>query len=109
MSMTITVSEEMVRRLNDLSMAQTDDVETSLQRLVIAEYQRRLARYRLTDRHLSQKYGVTFQEFERQQVTKQQAYAWEVESDAMAWETARDGIQTIKQQLAGFDEFKNQH
>jgi len=58
-TITITVSEEVVRRLNELSIAQTEDVETKLQRLLVAEYQRRMARYRLTDRRLSQKYGMT--------------------------------------------------
>ena len=109
MTITITVSEEVVRRLNDLSIAQTDDVETKLQRLLVAEYQRRLARYRLTDRRLSQKYGMAFEEFERRQVTRQQEYSWEVESDAIAWETAIDGIQTMQQQLTGIHELKNRH
>ncbi len=68
MNVTITVSEEAVRRL---------------------------ARYRLTDRRLSQKYGITFDEFERQQMTKRQGYTWEVESDAMAWEMAIDGIRSF--------------
>lgn len=109
MSMTITVSEEIVRRLNDLSIAQTDDIETKLQRLLVAEYQRRLARYRLTDRRLSKKYRMAFEEFEHRQITKQQEYSWEVESDAMAWETAIDGIQTMQQQLADIEAFQNEH
>ena len=109
MTITITVSEEVVRRLNDLSIAQADDVETKLQRLLAAEYQRRLARYRITDRSLSQKYGMAFEEFERRQVTRQQEYSWEAESDAIAWETAIDGIQTIQQQLTGLHELKNEY
>jgi len=111
MNVTITVSEEVIRRLDDLSIAQAGDVETSLQWLVISEYQRRLARYRLTDRRLSQKYGITFDEFERQQMTRQRGYTWEVESDAMAWETAIDGIRTVQKYLAdlGMGELKNDH
>jgi hypothetical protein len=41
---------------------------------------------------------MNFEAFERQQVTKQQGYTWEVESDAMAWETAIDGIRTMQGQ-----------
>lgn len=33
-------------------------------------------------------------------MTKQRDYAWETEADAMAWETAIDGIQTMEVQLA---------
>jgi hypothetical protein len=109
MPVTITISEEVVRRLQDLSFEEADNIETKLQRLLIAEYQRRLALYRLTDRRLAQKYGMAFEEFERQQITKQQNYRWEVESDAMTWETAIDGIQTMQQQLASFDVLKHEN
>ncbi|WP_129677292.1 hypothetical protein [Candidatus Chloroploca sp. Khr17] len=104
MSRTITVSDDLVRRLNDLSIAPSDDLAASLQRLVVAEYQRRLARYRLTDHQLTRKYGMSFAAFEHQQITRQQGYTWEVESDAIAWETAVDGIATMMQALAGMDE-----
>jgi len=100
MSVTITVSDEVIRHLQDLDFVDTDDVEAKLQQLLIAEYQRRLARYRLTDRRLREKYGMGFEEFERQRITKKQGYTWQVESDAMAWETAVDGIETLQRQLA---------
>ena len=45
---------------------------------------RQLARYDLTDRQLSKKYGMSFSEFERRQVTKQMDYSWEAEFDAIA-------------------------
>ncbi len=100
MSMVITVSEDVVRRLDDLAIAQTGDVEATLQRLLVGEYQRRLARYRLTDRLLSEKYKVGFAAFEERQMTKELGYSWEVESDAIAWETAVDGIVTLQGQMA---------
>lgn len=109
MRTTITVSEEIIRRLNDLSIAQADDIEAKLKQLLVAEYQRRLARYRLTDQRLSEKYGMTFEEFERRQITKQRGYSWEVESDAMAWETAIDGIHTIQQQLADLEVLQDEN
>ena len=43
---------------------------------------------------------MSFDEFEHHQVTQQHNYSWEVESDAMAWETAIEGSRTIQRQLA---------
>ncbi len=68
-------------------------------RLLSAELRRRLVSYHLTDLQLSQKYGMDFDAFERQEVTKSRDYRWEVESDAIAWETAVDGIRTMERQL----------
>ena len=42
---------------------------------------------------------MDFEAFERQGVTKERDYSWEVESDAIAWETAVDGIRTMERQL----------
>ena len=42
---------------------------------------------------------MSYDEFERQRVTEQRGYTWEVESDAMAWETAVDGVRTVQKQL----------
>ena len=103
MSVTISISEEVARQLRDLSFEQADDLEQKVQSLVKAEHRRRLARYQLTDQRLSQKYGMAFEEFERRQVTRQREYAWDVESDAIAWETAIDGIQTMQEQMASLD------
>ena len=71
-----------------------------LRMLLAAEYRRRLTHYSLTNRQLTQKYKMSFEAFERQQITKQQGYTWDVESDAIAWETAVDGIRTMERQLA---------
>ena len=100
MSVTITVSDEVAQHLDSLSFNQVDDINAKLRILLEAEYRRRLTRYSLTDRQLSQKYKMSFETFEQQQLTKQQGYTWEVESDAIAWETAIDGIRTMERQLA---------
>jgi hypothetical protein len=99
MNTTITVSNDVVEHLNELSLGLGENVDETLRQLLIAEYRRRLTRYQLTDQQLMQKYGMSFTDFERQQVTKQQNYSWEVESDAMAWETAIDGIASMKRRL----------
>ena len=99
MSVTIQISDNIAQHLTQLIIGQATEIDQKLSSLLQSEYRRRLARYSLTDRQLQQKYGMTFAEFEQQQMTKQQNYSWEVESDAMAWETAVDGIETIQRQL----------
>ncbi|MDM8552392.1 hypothetical protein QUF72_20065 [Desulfobacterales bacterium HSG2] len=100
MSVTITVSEGVARHLNSLSFDQVGDIDIKLRILLEAEYRRRLARHSLTDRELARKYGMSFEEFEKRQMTRQKGYSWDAESDAMAWETAADGIRTVRRQLA---------
>lgn len=43
---------------------------------------------------------MSFEMFEQKQITQTLNYSWEVESDAMAWETAVDGIATLKNRLS---------
>ncbi len=100
MSTTITLSEDVADHLSNLTVGQTENVDEKLRLLLIAEYRRRLTRYRLTDQQMSQKYNMSFAAFEEQQMTKQHNYSWDVESDAIVWETAVDGIRTMKKQLA---------
>lgn len=99
MDTTIVVSPEIANHLDRLSFSETNDLNEKLRTLIVAEYQRRLARYRLTDRQLSQKYKMSYEAFEQQQITRQRGYTWEVESDAIAWETAIDGMLTMEQEL----------
>ncbi len=100
MSVTITVSNEIARQLEGLSFDQPANLDVKLQKLLNGEYQRRLLRYRLTDRQMTDKYNMDFVGFEKRQMTKQMGYTWEVESDARAWETAVNGIQTIQEHFA---------
>jgi hypothetical protein len=41
------------------------------------------------------KYQMSFAKFEHHQVTQLHDYSWEMESDAMAWETAIAGNRTL--------------
>lgn len=99
MNVTVTVSDEILRRLNSLSYNQALDLNAELRILLEAEYRRRLSRYSLTDRQLRLKYNMSFDDFEKQKVTEQKGYSWDAESDAIAWETAVDGIRTVHRQL----------
>ena len=60
MTVTLMVSERIAQQLDNVTWAQNEDVETKLSHLLEAEYSRHLARYRLTDRSLVDKYGMDF-------------------------------------------------
>ncbi len=95
---TIVVSKETARHLESLPLGPAD-LDGKLRALLEAEYRRRLSRYSLTDRVLRQKYGMTYEEFEARNLVKERGYSWEVESDAIAWETAVDGMRTMRRKL----------
>lgn len=99
MSTAITISEEVANHLNDLAVGQSNNIDDKLRLLLIAEYRRKLTHYRLTNERLSKKYQMSFESFKQQQLTKANHYSWSVESDAMTWETAVDGIRTMKRRL----------
>ena len=82
----------------------TDGNESrGLLELLRSEYRRRLVHYENLDRALCAKYGLTFAQFERRNIVRQKNFSWEVESDAMAWEQARDGIKALKRRLKELD------
>ncbi len=81
--------KQMVERMSD------DELVEMLRR----EYLRKLTRYRLTDEFLRKKYGMTYEEFEKENVVTKRNFSWEVESDAQEWEMAIDGISTCLRKL----------
>jgi len=95
---TIVVSKETAQHLESLPLG-LGDLNSKLRALLEAEYRRRLSRYSLTDRVLRQKYRMTYEEFESRNLVKERGYSWEAESDAIAWETAMDGIKTMQCKL----------
>lgn len=88
MSTVTTLSDTVVQHLSNLSFGATTSINDKLTLLLEAEYRRRLARYSLTNQQLTQKYQMRFEDFECERITEQRGYTWEVESDAIAWETA---------------------
>lgn len=100
MSTTITISDEIARSLERLPVNGFLSTEDKLRSLLLSEYHRRLARYRLTDTTLTRKYGMSFSEFEEDRVTEREGYSWEVEQDAISWDQATDGIATMERQIA---------
>ena len=73
--------------------------EDELQEMLRGDYLRRLARYKLIDESLREKYGMSFEEFERENIVTRKNFSWEVESDAQEWELAHDGIKTCGERL----------
>ena len=63
------------------------------------EYIRKLAKYRLTDEFFRKKYGMTYEEFEKENVVAKRNFSWEVESDAQEWEMVIDGVNTCLRKL----------
>lgn len=66
---------------------------------LLSEYRRRIIRYRMTDEMMKNKYGMTFKEFEAGNVVREQNYSWQVESDAMEWEHAIEGLRYVNEKL----------
>lgn len=67
--------------------------------LLRSEYLRHLSRYRRVDLLMQQKYGIKFDEFISQRVVQKKEYSWDVESDAMEWETAISGVKTMERKI----------
>jgi len=99
MTMGDLILRERTRRFLEDPLLGEQDIDTKVCALLEAEYLRRLKRYRRQDRILAQKYGMTFEEFVERRVVKQKGYTWDVEQDAMDWETAIGGMETIKRRL----------
>ena len=75
------------------------DLDAKVRHLIEEEYLRKLGRYRRTDLALTHKYAMTFAEFLDRSIPRQNNYSWEVEQDAMNWETAIGGIATVERKL----------
>jgi hypothetical protein len=98
-SQSVAISETLIEHLQGVLLGSASSISDKVFLLLEAEYRRRLTRYGLTDRQLQQKYGMTFEEFESRRMTEQLDFSWEVESDAIAWDTAVDGMRTVERQL----------
>jgi len=75
------------------------DVDSKVRHLLRSEYLRRLSQYRRVDLLLTQKYGMSFDEFISRKIVREREYSWDVESDAMKWETAISGMKTMRRDI----------
>jgi len=90
---------EQTQQFLNLTVPGTQDLDAKVRQLIEAEHLRKLAQYRRTELALAHKYGMNFEEFLGRRIPRQENYSWEVEQDAMAWESAIGGIVTLERQL----------
>ena len=69
---------------------------------LVNEYRRRLIRYTMIDEVMKKKYGMDFNKFESENIVEKRKFSWEVESDAMEWEHAMEGIRYASERLEDF-------
>jgi hypothetical protein len=91
--------QESTRQLLEEPLLEGQDPDTRVRLLLRSEYLRRLARFHHVDRLMASKYGVQFDEFVSRRLVKEEGFSWDVESDAMNWETAIGGIRTMERKL----------
>lgn len=94
----VAINERTQALLNDPLLGERD-VDAKIQQLIESEYLHQSARYRRVDLALTQKYSMDFDAFVSQRVVKERGYSWDVEQDAMDWETAIGGMQTLERKL----------
>ncbi len=97
--MSNTSFSEKTRQLLENAPIAGHDPHTKVWHLLEAEYLRCLARYRRADLLLTRKYKMTFDEFVSQRIVREKEYSWDSESDAMEWETAISGMETMERHL----------
>ena len=74
------------------------DSTTSL--LVQSQYLHTLKQYQQLDQDLSEKYGMTYDEFIISPLSRQRKHSSEIASDSIDWQRALDGIKNIQRKLA---------
>lgn len=75
------------------------DINVKVKHVLENELVRRLNRYELTVRNLEKKYGFSFKEFIKKGIVEKKGYSYEVENDLWEWESALDGINTVKAEI----------
>ena len=87
------ITESLAEKL--MSIVPVGEIKDAL----LSDYRRRIIRYRMTDEMMKNKYGMAFKEFEARNVVREQNYSWHVESDAMEWEHAIEGLRYVNEKL----------
>ena len=90
--MTATQKETVEKIMGDVPI---EDVRNAL----LNEFRRRIICYKMIDETMKKKYGMSFGEFEAQHVVRERDFSWPVESDAMEWEHAVEGIRYAEQKI----------
>ena len=94
----IKVDDKIKEHLIDLNPGE-ENISLTILELLEHEYRRRLTHYENINETFKKKYNMTFDEFEERNIVREKMFSWDVESDAMDWEQAIDGIKTMKKKL----------
>lgn len=97
--MTTLELSEQTKAMLDEALIEGATAEQKIRTLLRAEYIRKLGQHRRTKTTLEQKYGLSFAEFTAQRIVERRGFTWEVENDAMSWEIAVSGIETLERRL----------
>jgi transaldolase len=81
--------------------------EKEIKEALLAEYEKKIILYKLTDERLKKKYEMSFNEFEEKNIVKEKDFSWEVEKDAMDWEHAVEGIRHLQEKIDKIKEADN--
>ena len=83
-----------------IDLIPTDEIKEALRN----EFRRRVIRYKMIDESMKKKYGMTFTDFESLNIVEKRNFSWEVESDAMEWEHAVEGVEYAIKRLKDIGE-----
>lgn len=97
------VREQTKALLNDPLLGE-GDADRKILRLLEREFLHQLTQYRNVDQRLSQKYQMTLHEFRERRTTVQHQSSWEVEKDAVDWESAASNVTSIEHKLKEIEE-----
>ena len=98
--MTTLELSEQTKAMLDESLIEGTDAEQKIRSLLRAEYLRKLAQHRRVNLALEQKYRLGFKDFITHRIAEKHGFAWNVETDAMSWELAVSGIETLERKLS---------
>ena len=92
--MAIGISDRIAEIIDKIELG--DSLETKLRRIIEWNIQSRLAEYEMINRRLRQKYQMSLEEFEQNNMLEKLNYSFEAESDYHDWDMAVDGIASLR-------------
>ncbi len=92
--MAVGISDRIAEIIDKIELG--DSLETKLRRIIEWNIQSRLAEYEMINRRLRQKYQMSLEEFEQNNMLEKLNYSFEAESDYHDWDMAVDGIASLR-------------
>ena len=95
--MSITMTKTFAEVIDRIESGET--LEVKLRKILENEIRRRLAEHEAMNRRFCTKYGMTLEEFERENMLEKLGYSFEAEIDYHDWDMAVDGIASLRREL----------